>query len=101
MTSTLTVTPQMRDDLNRALDAAIVDIQSNVFGKYADQDGYTREDQVAARAFIDRLADIYDLINENAEAGANRPTYEPTRRERAAALLTDAEINGILDANGE
>ena len=64
----LWVTPQVREDLNRALDTTIVDIQSTVFGKYAEQDGYTRDDQREAALLIDRLVDIYDAINPPKEA---------------------------------
>jgi hypothetical protein len=41
----------------------------------------------------------YRTREEAAAAAAALNAALPTRRERAAALLTDAEITGILDAN--
>ncbi len=69
MKSAIFITEQDREDLTRAIDTTIVDIQTSVvFGKYAAQDGYTREDQRAASDLIDRLVDIYDRINPPKEA---------------------------------
>jgi hypothetical protein len=63
----------------------------------------------AAEAILDRRALLRFIAVHNeahrteAEVFAKANPYlgSPSRRERAAALLSDAEIAGILDAHGE